>query len=205
MAVVAPTLSPARARSTRFDQVVMQGRSPVAAVVSGAGRQQKHRRGRGQAVVEFALVLPVFLLLTLGVVDLARVFTANIALTNGVSNAAIYAAQGAYLKWCTGSLLVTDVACPPGPPVPPAHGPNPDNIAYQIQREAERDDPGRHRPGDAPVHARGGAPQDCLNTTPGVYTKVKIVATYDMTLVTPLMSALIGTVHMTAATTAVTY
>ena len=183
----------------------MQDRHPVTTVVSGAGRQQKHRRGRGQAVVEFALVLPVFLLLTLGVVDLARVFTANIALTNGVSNAAIYAAQGAYLKWCTGSLLVTDVACPPGPPVPPAHGPNPDNIAYQIQREASGMTLAAivlETPQCTPV---AGPPEDCLNTTPGVYTKVKIVATYDMTLVTPLMSALIGTVHMTAATTAVTY
>ncbi len=183
----------------------MQDRSPVTAVVWGAGRQQKHRRGRGQAVVEFALILPLFLMLTMGVVDLARVFTSNIALTNGVSNAAIYAAQGAYLKWCTGSGLATDVACPPGPPVPPAHGPNPDNIAYQIQREASGMTLSAivlETPQCTPVV---GLPEDCLNTTPGFYTKVRIVATYQMTLITPLMSALIGTVHMTAATTAATY
>ena len=54
--------------------------------------------------MEFALILPVFLLLTLGVVDMARVFTSYIALTNGVANAAIYAGQGTnYLKWCSGS------------------------------------------------------------------------------------------------------
>ena len=51
-------------------------------------------RSRGQALAEFALILPVFLVLTLGVVDGARIFTANIALTNGVREAALYASQG---------------------------------------------------------------------------------------------------------------
>jgi Flp pilus assembly protein TadG len=51
-------------------------------------------RNRGQALVEFALILPVFLLLTLGVVDGARIFTSNVALTNGVREAALFASQG---------------------------------------------------------------------------------------------------------------
>jgi Flp pilus assembly protein TadG len=51
------------------------------------------RSGRGQSLVEFALILPLLLLLTLGVVDAARVFTSWISLTNGVREAALYASE----------------------------------------------------------------------------------------------------------------
>jgi len=156
-------------------------------------------RSRGQAVVEFAVILPVFLLITLGVVDMARVFTAYIALTNGVSNAAIYAGQGGYLnKWCSPSpQAVGDLPCPA-----PGHtSTNPDNIAYQIKVEAT----GLNSQAivmQAPVCTliASGTVVDCTSIDP---KNVRIVASYNIDLITPLMTTLMGgPVHMTAATTA---
>lgn len=68
------------------------------------------KRSRGQSVVEFTLILPVFLLLTIGIVDSARMFNSYVTLNNGVSEAAIFAATTkGYLKVCpTGT-----VSCPP--------------------------------------------------------------------------------------------
>jgi Flp pilus assembly protein TadG len=45
---------------------------------------RRRQRGRGQALVEFALVLPIFLMLLLGVFDLGRM----IYMYNGVAEAA---------------------------------------------------------------------------------------------------------------------
>lgn len=43
---------------------------------------------KGQAMVEFVLILPVFLLLLLGMVDLSRVISANFVLENAARSAA---------------------------------------------------------------------------------------------------------------------
>src|SRR5258706_5971361 len=50
-------------------------------------------RGLGQAIAEFALLLPACLALTLGVVDGARLFGAYVPLTNAVREGALYASQ----------------------------------------------------------------------------------------------------------------
>jgi hypothetical protein len=51
------------------------------------------RSARGQSLVEFALVLPMLLVLLLGLVDFGRVFTAGIAVEATARNAAEAAAQ----------------------------------------------------------------------------------------------------------------
>jgi hypothetical protein len=171
-------------------------------------RTVRRQKSRGQAIVEFALILPVFLLLTVGVVDMARLFTAYISLTNGVSNAALFAGQGGYGKWC--SSEATDVPCPTDiPPGPGNIASNAaGNIAYQIQVEAT---------GLSSTAITMLAPQCTLTLSPfttgpcdiappKTYSQVKIVASYDVSLFTPLMNVLLGGgVHMTAATTSVTY
>jgi len=43
---------------------------------------------KGQAMVEFVLILPVFLLLLLGMVDLSRVISANFVIENATRSAA---------------------------------------------------------------------------------------------------------------------
>jgi hypothetical protein len=67
------------------------------------------RRTRGQALVEFSLVLPVFLALLFGMVDLGRVIWANVSLANAAREAARYAIVHG------GS---TSNLCPVGPPPP---------------------------------------------------------------------------------------
>jgi len=49
------------------------------------------RRDRGQALLEFAVVLPVFMAIFFGIVDFGRVVWANNSLTNAASEAARFA------------------------------------------------------------------------------------------------------------------
>ena len=51
------------------------------------------RSGRGQSLAEFALILPVLMIIVLGTVDLGRVFFAYISVTNAARNGAQYAAS----------------------------------------------------------------------------------------------------------------
>jgi Flp pilus assembly protein TadG len=54
----------------------------------GSRRSRGHRRGRGQALVEFALVIPLFLLLLVGLFDLGRAVFAYNTLTNAAREGA---------------------------------------------------------------------------------------------------------------------
>jgi PKD repeat protein len=71
-----------------------------------AARLRAHHRNRtlGQSLVEFALVLPVFLLLFAAVLDLGRVFYANITLNNA-------AREGAFQAAITPALYVENQPC----------------------------------------------------------------------------------------------
>ena len=51
------------------------------------------RSGHGQSLAEFALILPVLMIIVLGTVDLGRVFFAYISVTNAARNGAQYAAS----------------------------------------------------------------------------------------------------------------
>jgi Flp pilus assembly protein TadG len=145
-------------------------------------------------MVEFALILPVFLMLTLGVVDGARIFSAYISLTNASREGALYAsADTNYLNWCTGTPT-NEVACPTG-----ATGSNqttdPDNIAYRITAEMQ----GVPGVNFANVTL---SPPTC-DTTPcsASSTKISVTVTYSMTLFMPLVGALLGSpVRMTSTT-----
>jgi Flp pilus assembly protein TadG len=153
--------------------------------------RQKREKSRGQTLVEFALILPVFLVLTLGVVDGARVFSAYIAITNGAREGALFAAQSTnYNKWCS---TTSTVACPASSTGYQAA--DPDNIAYRIQQETS---------GLTQGNITLSAPT--CDTTPcsSSSTKVTVTVQYSMSLLVPLVSTLMGSpVRMTAATTAV--
>lgn len=71
-----------------------------------AARLRAHHRNRslGQSLVEFALVLPVFLLFFAAALDLGRVFYANITLNNA-------AREGAFQAAITPALYVENGAC----------------------------------------------------------------------------------------------
>jgi Flp pilus assembly protein TadG len=60
-----------------------QGMAPVS-MSSGRDTGRRRAKGRGQSLVEFAIILPVFLLIAYGVIDFGLAFDASI----GISNAA---------------------------------------------------------------------------------------------------------------------
>ena len=55
-------------------------------------RTRHHRSLRGQSLVEFAIVLPVFLIVIGGAVDLGRLFFAYVSTENAAKEGAIYGA-----------------------------------------------------------------------------------------------------------------
>src|SRR4051794_16056856 len=55
-------------------------------------KESRQRRDEGVAAVELAILLPVFLALTLAAIDFALAFRQQIMLRNAASNAAAYAA-----------------------------------------------------------------------------------------------------------------
>jgi hypothetical protein len=57
-----------------------------------------HRSARGQSVVEFALVLPILLILMLGIVDLARIYTTELSVESAAREAADFGSFGSQ-KW----------------------------------------------------------------------------------------------------------
>jgi Flp pilus assembly protein TadG len=62
----------------------------------------RRSRSRGQSLAEFALVVPVFLIVLFGIIDLGRfVYTAN-ALSNAAREAARVGSVGARPNECTG-------------------------------------------------------------------------------------------------------
>jgi Flp pilus assembly protein TadG len=63
------------------------------------------RRHRGQDLVELALILPVFALLTMGVVDLGRIFYTYEALANAAREGARYCALNVNLGGGTAGTL----------------------------------------------------------------------------------------------------
>jgi Flp pilus assembly protein TadG len=71
------------------------------------GAQQRHRT-RGQSLVEFALVFPIFLAILIGMVDVGRAVWANNAVANAAREAARYAIVHGGSK---------TNPCPVGPPV----------------------------------------------------------------------------------------
>jgi Flp pilus assembly protein TadG len=173
-----------------------------------ARKTPRRAKSRGQAVVEFALILPVFLLLTLGVVDMARMFTSYISLTNGVAFAAIYAGNGSYLAWCaTGG----SVPCPTINAAGAAYTTSsankvadPGNIAYQIFIESTGLTPAQIKllPPQCKLTASPFTVGDCTSTTAGVYQSVTVSARYQFTFLTPIVTNITGPITMTASTSA---
>ena len=72
-----------------------------------AAAERRRGAAKGQSLVEFALVLPMLLVLLLGITDFGRVFTAGIVLEASARNAAEAAAQE-YLQLCRNRTT-----CPP--------------------------------------------------------------------------------------------
>ena len=167
------------------------------------------RKGRGQSVVEFALILPVFMVATLAVVDGSRAFTAQIELTNGVRNAAMFAYKGNYNAWCRNPAdagqadpgMPVTVACPAGATAA-NYAPDPASLAYRIAAEASGMDRTLITLSQPLCGLGPGVPTlSCASVTNPKY--VTITATYRFTPLTPLLSQFWGSsIILTATSTA---
>lgn len=59
-----------------------------------AHRRTHRRRERGQSLVEFAMMMPIFMLMVFGLIDLARMMQTHVTLQEGARDAARYAVTG---------------------------------------------------------------------------------------------------------------
>lgn len=85
----------------------------------GASMQRSRTRSRGQGLVEFALVLPVFMVILIGMVDLGRAIWANNAVANAAREAARFASvHGGSCEDLLGSVCSGSNYCPVGPKGP---------------------------------------------------------------------------------------
>lgn len=166
-------------------------------------RSLLRRSDRGQSLVEFALILPVLVILLVGIFDLGHVVWTNDALANASREAARYAIVHG------GS---DSTPCPVGPPplgleVPPASSdcPYPSPSVQAIKDRAEKWLQGVG--GTTNVYVCYGEVASCTSdtnesadTTNVRGTKVTVTVTTDMGLSAPAMLG-VGPFHLSASTT----
>jgi hypothetical protein len=165
-------------------------------------RQGLPGHSKGQSIAEFALVLPVFLLLTIVVIDGARAFMAQISLVNGVREATLFAVQGHYGEWCRSPSDggAPTVACPAGADSE-NYAPDPGNMAYRVAGEASGLDLSRITLMAPLCSASDVAPSQSCDAVPDPFY-VEVRATYAFDPITPGLSAIWGsTITLTANST----
>lgn len=163
--------------------------------------KRSRRSERSQALVEFALVSPVLLLLTFGIIDFGRAMYFYVTIGNSAREVARYAAASSLpLPTFANGFVVASVhspgvilsaPCPSGPVtgVPPANTgwvyitePSPPAL---VESSPSPNAPG----GDAPGPAAGV----CSAVNPAVgQAALEVTITYNFTPVTPLVSQVIG-------------
>jgi Flp pilus assembly protein TadG len=143
-------------------------------------RRHLATRSRGQSLVEFALILPLFLVFVAACLDLGRVFYANISLNNAAREGAMQAAADH-------ATFVQDGPCDPVN----------NNIVCRVQIESK---------GSAVTIASTDITRTCsilgCPRAAGSTTTVTVRGTFQ--LVTPLLSVVFGgqTLHLTSSATA---
>lgn len=136
-----------------------------------AAKLLRRTNRRGQSLVEFALLLPVFLLLFAATLDLGRLYMAQISVTNAAREGAMQASR-------------TPTAFVAGQPCPTA-SPESDIVMCRTLLEA-KGSMVTVQPADVQLSC------DPAGCTPGLGNTVTVSVTGHFQLLTPLMSAFFG-------------
>jgi Flp pilus assembly protein TadG len=138
------------------------------------------RLGRGQALVEFALVLPLMLLLLLLAVDFGRLFTTYIAVNNAAREGAFYAAEHAADDPFDGPTYIAEV----------------DAIAREeVNAQGQGGEGALSVTPPVCFPAGGGAPIACnvaATQTSGIGNHVQVEVSQPFSLLTPFVGELFG-------------
>src|SRR4051794_7429018 len=139
---------------------------------------RRTRRGAtGQSLVEFALVLPILLLVFSAAADIGRAFYTYVALENAVKEGAVY---GAHYPLCADSSTL----CP-----------DPDNVRWHVEQEARnlRNTDGTFKisPSSWCVNGTTGATYADLRSCVAGDTFV-VRASLTFNLITPMLNDIIG-------------
>ena len=147
----------------------------------------RHRRLRGQALVEFAIILPIVLLVVLGTVDLGRAFFTSITLENAAKEGVLLGAR---------SPECDDASAPDCVDPATVHG----RVQADLDGIALSGFVAKcFAPGTTDFTGAGKALDDCVD---GDLYFVRLESPFE--LITPLMSALVGdTITIDATATAV--
>lgn len=131
---------------------------------------RKKRVSRGQAMVEFALVLPLLALLLVMAIDFGRVFFGWVALQNVARVGANYAAQHPTADW--------------------GNAADPDRVAYELRMRQDAAAINCTLPGALPTPVFTDANANGITTDLNDYVTVDLDC--DFTLLTPLAGNLLG-------------
>jgi hypothetical protein len=167
-----------------------------------ATKQKAPDAARGQGLVEFALVIPVFLAILFGLVDLGRfVVTDNILSQAAREGARLASVEAGWIGSSDGSCgTAGGPVCPASPAVLAAHVTGAANrmvagLGGAITEVHLRCDP----PGAAPTGDWTG--QTCSSRTQGNLVSVRVV--FDYRALTPGLSGIVGPVTRQGAATMV--
>lgn len=166
-------------------------------------RRRSRDRGRGQSLVEFALVLPIFMLVLFGLIDGGRLVYMHTVLSQAAREGARVAAVEASWMAKSGSGCGTA-----GGPVCPA---NVTALRSDVLAGANRMIQPFALLTTGQLQTRcdpsGGSPtgnwsaSTCASNTTGNVVSVRVSANF--VAITPIISSLLGTVPMSASTTMV--
>jgi Flp pilus assembly protein TadG len=150
-----------------------------------AARKPARRRAfRGQAMVEFALLLPVLLLLLVVAIDFGRLFATFVAVNNAAREGAAYAGLHPTQFTSTDS-------------------PDPENVTYRARQEVENPSDTRFTAVTVAAPTCNPAPCPTVLGTGGGKT-IQVTVSTNFRFFTPIISALLGSsLQLNASATAV--
>ncbi|MDQ3880187.1 MAG: pilus assembly protein [Chloroflexota bacterium] len=129
---------------------------------------ERRRRTRGQSLVEFAIILPVFLLVVGAAIDLGRLFFAYVSTENAAKEGAMYGATNPRCDRVRAGCV------------------DPGTVTWHIQQELDRVPSATH----TAECLRGGAPVSMADCDEG--DSYRVTVSHSFALLTPILTPILG-------------